>query len=181
MRYAVVSCSLNPQSRSRSLARSACDRIRALGQNVDLIDLAEYPLPLCDGAVTYVDETVQALRMRAAAADGILMAVPIYNYDVNAACKNFIELTGREVWTHKVCGFLCAAGGASSYMSVMAVSNSLMLDFRTYVIPRFLYCQGDDFDDAGQLVSPGIRERLDGLVAEFTAVTPALRRALTAS
>jgi FMN reductase len=38
---------------------------------------------------------------------------------------------------NKVVGFLCAAGGKSSYMSVMRLANSLMLDFRCLIIPHF--------------------------------------------
>jgi len=93
-----------------------------------------------------------------ARADAIILAVPIYNYDVNAAAKNLIELTG-EAWRDKVVAFLCAAGGHGSYMSVMALANSLMLDFRCLIVPRFVYATGDDFDNAS-VSSPKIRSRL---------------------
>ncbi len=55
-----------------------------------------------------------------------------------------IELAG-SAWEDKIVGFLCAAGGMSSYMSVMAYANSLMLDFRCVIIPRFVYATGDIF------------------------------------
>ncbi len=76
--------------------------------------------------------------------------MPIYNYDVNAAAKNLIELTGRA-WTNKVVAFLCAAGGQGSYMSVMPLANSLMLDFRCVIVPRFVYATGEHFDDDGRI------------------------------
>ena len=57
-----------------------------------------------------------------------------------------IELTGSS-WEDKIVGFLCAAGGTTSYMSVMAYANSLMLDFRCVIIPRFVYATGNAFDD----------------------------------
>jgi FMN reductase len=57
-----------------------------------------------------------------------------------------IELTG-DSWEDKVVGFLCAAGGSSSYMSVMGLANSLMLDFRCLIIPRFVYATRNDFTD----------------------------------
>ena len=79
-------------------------------------------------------------------ADGVIVAAPVYNYDVSASAKNMIELTG-SAWEDKIVGFLCAAGGMSSYMSVMAYANSLMLDFRCVVIPRFVFATGDAFDD----------------------------------
>ena len=56
-----------------------------------------------------------------------------------------IELTG-SAWEDKIVGFLCAAGGMGSYMSVMAYANSLMLDFRCVIIPRFVFATGEGFD-----------------------------------
>ena len=52
----------------------------------------------------------QRLQEAFTAADAVVFAVPIYNYDINAAAKNAIELAGRQL-TGKVAGFLCAAGG----------------------------------------------------------------------
>ena len=76
----------------------------------------------------------------------IIAATPVYNYDACAALKNLVELTG-DSWEDKVVGFLCAAGGSSSYMSVMSIANSLMLDFRCLIIPRFVYATRNDFDE----------------------------------
>ena len=80
--------------------------------------------------------------------DGIVVATPIYNYDASAAAKNLVELTGRA-WQNKVVGFLCAAGGDGSYMSIMALANSLMLDFRCVIVPRFVYATGGAFAALG--------------------------------
>jgi NAD(P)H-dependent FMN reductase len=87
---------------------------------------------------------VATLTARVKAARVIIVATPIYNYDANAATKNLIELTGKA-WEDKTVGFLCAAGGGSSYMSIIGLANSLMLDFRCLVIPRFVYAKGNDF------------------------------------
>jgi FMN reductase len=96
--------------------------------------------------------------------DVILLSSPVYNYDLNAAAKNLIELTG-SAWKDKVVGFLCSAGGRSSYMSPMSMANSLMLDFRCVIVPRFVYATGEDFRDAGDL-SDTIQERIGQLCAE---------------
>ena len=87
--------------------------------------------------------------------------MPVYNFDINAAAKNAIELAGRQL-ENKVAGFLCSAGGQKSYMSVMAVANSLMLDFRTVILPRFVYATGEDFEGDGE---PG--EAIRGRVTRF--------------
>ncbi len=84
-----------------------------------------------------------------------------------------IELTG-SAWEEKVVGFLCAAGGMSSYMSVMAYANSLMLDFRSIIIPRFVYATGNAFGDDA-IADPKIKTRIEQVAAELIRFTQALR------
>jgi len=127
---------------------------------------------MCDGAKAYEDEAVGALSTAVSAADAIVLAVPIYNYDVNAAAKNAIKLTGRA-WTDKVVGFVCAAGGQGSYMSIMSLANSLMLDFRCLIVPRFVYATGDDFE-GDTIQSAVIRERLGELCERLIGVAGAV-------
>ena len=130
-------------------------------------------MPLCDGAEVYSEPVTEALSEHISSADGIVLSVPIYNYDVNAAAKNLIELTGRS-WTGKVVGFACAAGGQGSYMSVMGVANSLMLDFRCPVVPRFVYGLGSAFGD-DSVTDSSVLERIRELSDELIRVTGALR------
>ena len=106
-------------------------------------------------------------------ADGVIVAAPVYNYDVSASAKNMIELTG-SAWEDKIVALLCAAGGMSSYMSVMAYANSLMLDFRCVVVPRFVFATGDAFDEKGVRDSE-IAERIAQVAAEIIRFTSALR------
>ena len=156
--YLVVSGSLKSRSRSRILASCLLDFYRAKAREAEILDLREVSLPFCDGEAAYADPETIRCNQLVAAARVIIVAAPIYNYDVSATVKNLIELTG-DAWQNKVVGFLLAAGGTSSYMSVMSLANSLMLDFRCLIIPRFVYATGDDFDD-GQLSSEEIRRRV---------------------
>jgi FMN reductase len=103
------------------------------------------------------------------------VATPIYNYDANAAVKNLIELTGSG-WQDKPVGFLCAAGGMSSYMSIMSLANCLMLDFRSIVVPRFVYATGEAFA-GGRIVDADVEKR----VAELARSTARLGRLLKAA
>jgi hypothetical protein len=61
-----------------------------------------------------------------------------------------------------------------SYMSVMAYANSLMLDFRCVIIPRFAYATGDLFDDE-KLSDKKIISRIEQVAAELVRFTAALR------
>lgn len=171
----ILSASLRADSNSRILARRASDAFRRKGLAAEIIDLRDHPLPLCDAGASYADPNVATLEARIAAADAILIATPIYNYDATGALKNLIEHTG-SAWENKVVGFLCAAGGMSSYMSILSLANSLMLDFRSVIVPRFVYATADAFA-AGNLVDPKIENRVDELVSATANLARALRPA----
>jgi NAD(P)H-dependent FMN reductase len=162
--FLVVSSSLNPASRSRILAKTACEKLQGKA-TVDFMDLVDHDLPMCDGNAVYGMEVVKKVAARVAKAQAIILATPVYNFAANASAKNLIELTGGA-WEDKTVGFLCAAGGKSSYMSIMGLANSLMLDFRCLIVPRFVYTDGMAFAD-GELVDPEIEKRVTELVDDM--------------
>ena len=179
MNYLVVSSSLSPKSRSRILAREAFELLKKAGADCEYIDLCDLILPLCDGGESYNHPSVKLCCSKIFQAKGILVATPIYNYSINSALKNLVELTG-ENWKEKVVGFLCAAGGQGSYMSIMGFANSLMLDFRCVIIPRFLYTTGAAFKN-GELVDDKIRERFQELTDTLIKFTIQLNSPITFS
>jgi FMN reductase len=172
--YLVVSTSGNPDSNSRRMGRIAFRHLEKAKLDCVWLDISELGLPLCDADTCYAQPAAVKLSKAIEAADGILVATPVYNYDVSAAAKNMVELTG-SAWEDKVVGFLCAAGGMNSYMSVMAFANSLMLDFRSVIIPRFVYATGRAFE-AEKLKDDKVGERIAELAAELIRFTEALRR-----
>ncbi len=172
-KHLVISTSGNPDSNSRRIGRVALAHLRKRKVNCDWIDISEIDLPLCDANKCYALPGSKKLSSAIKAADGILIAAPIYNYDVAAAAKNMIELAG-SAWENKVVGFLCAAGGAASYMSVMAYANSLMLDFRCVIIPWFVFATGDAFD-GDNITDKKIIERTKMVADELVRFTKALR------
>lgn len=173
MNYLVISSSLSPKSKSRVMAQATAESLRADHANVEFLDLADLDIPFCDAAACYAAPDVVAVTAKIQAADGIVLATPIYNYTLGSSAKNLIELTGRA-WTEKVVAFLCAAGGAHSYMSVMGVASSLMLDFRSVIVPRFVYATGAAFAD-GQIIDPEVRSRVTELAADLSRMTSCLR------
>ena len=161
--YLVVSSSLKGASRSRVLAAEVEKRLRGLTDDVEVLDLMQVALPFCDGDKCYENPSVRAVAEQVLRARGIVVATPIYNFDVNAAVKNLVELTGKA-WCDTVVGFVCAAGGQGSYMSIMSFANSLMLDFRTLILPRFVYATGESFRGP-DLIDGDLQERLDELAS----------------
>jgi NAD(P)H-dependent FMN reductase len=173
MSYLVISTSLNPNSRSRILAQYALqDLENSDGVDAEWIDLSETPLPQCDGMTCYSDPNVVAVAEKINNAEGILLATPIYNYSYSSSAKNLIELTGSN-WTNKVVGFLCAAGGPGSYMAIMNLANYLMLDFRSVIVPRFVYTQGDAFSE-NKVADEDVQKRIEELAKSLIQFSTAL-------
>ena len=155
------------------MAQIAFDWLKKAKLNCEWLDISRLDLPLCDADACYNHPAAQSLTAAVEKADGIIVATPVYNYDVAAAAKNMVELTGGA-WQDKVVGFLCAAGGMGSYMSVMSFANSLMLDFRCLIIPRFVYATGDSFD-GDKLTDNKVAKRIEQVVAELVRVTKGVR------
>ena len=171
----VVSTGLGANPKSLLLAREANRVLNADGTAAELLDLREFEFPLCGSPESFSDPNVASGLALVTAADAIILATPVYNYDANAVAKNFIELTGQG-WESKVVGFLCTAGGQASYMSIMSLANSLMLDFRCVIVPRFVYATGTAFG-GDKITDPDIAAR----IAECVRATAKLAAAVKAA
>jgi FMN reductase len=159
----IIGTSLDPQSRSQRLAELAEAEATSLGIATQRLDLRQHNLPFAGETGAWDHPNVTALKAMFANERRFLFSTPVYNYDLNAAAKNLMELVGDDALAGAVVGFACTAGGRASYMSVMGFANSLMLDFRMWIVPRFLYVidnewQGDELKSLDQ------RQRLRELV-----------------
>jgi len=168
MSYLVISTSLRKGSRSKIMAKYLANYL----DDTVFFDLQDNPLPMCDGDECYDLPEVLTFREKVENADGIIMAIPVYNFNVSSGAKNIVELGGRMLYD-KTFGFICAAGAKSSYMSVMSLANSLMIDFRCYIIPKFVYATKHDFENE-KIINKDIEERIEELGNELIRVSEAL-------
>ena len=171
MKPLIISCSLHPVSRSRILSHE----LKAMLSSAQLIDLQEWELPFCDGTTCYENDQVGKLKEQIEQADAVVFAFPVYNYGSNSVLKNLIELVGKSL-SHKVVGFLCAAGGKSSYLAPLSIANSLMVDFRCVILPRYVYATAADFNkERTVLENEDIRARLEQFKQDFVKLSCALK------
>ena len=141
----IIATSLNPDSRSQKLAEIALEEAKKHNLEAEILDLRQFPMPLAGTDTSWDDETATLLKNRMQQFKRFIFAVPVYNYDVNAAAKNLIELCGGSYLEGATAGFICTAGGKSSYMSILNMMNYLMLDFRVWIVPRFVYATDTDW------------------------------------
>ena len=100
--YLVVSCSGNPSSNSRKMGRAAFNYLQKTKVDCTWLDLAEMELPLCDADACYAHPAAKKLVGSVKAADGLLVAAPVYNYDVSATAKNMRALPGEALITVRI-------------------------------------------------------------------------------
>lgn len=158
MNITVLSCSLDPHSRSRWLAGRAVQIVEARGHRVTLIDLRDHgDLPPFDNDLAFRHPLYELAHGAIATADGIVIAAPVYNWSLGSAAKTLIELTGatgtegrRSAWFDKLVTFICAGGLPHSYMAFGATALSLMLDFKCIVNPYQVYATERDWSPEGE-------------------------------
>ena len=150
------------------LAEYATEKLKEKGVSVELVDLRTLGVLPFAGS-SHGEEHSEPLRILKSAmhrATHLLFAVPNYNFGPSATAKNVIELMGAEELNGKTVGFLVAAGGQRGYMGVLSLANSLMMDFRCWIVPRFVHATGADVKE-GVVVSDEIRQRIEQLLTEM--------------
>ena len=171
-----VSGSLRRGSFNTSLLRAAAELAPA-GTTIDIASIRE--IPLYDGdleAASGVPASVQALKDRIAAADGLLIATPEYNNSIPGVVKNAIDWLSRppadlpKVFNNRKVALLGATPGQGGTLVAQAAWLPIL---RTLgVDPWFggrmaVSGAGRIFDADGRLIDEGTRDRLKKFVEGF--------------
>lgn len=171
MKATLINTNLNPQSATgNAVTRLINTDLRDVFEQTVCLNLHEHALPLCDGCTCYQREDVQHATELVASSDCLIFCSPIYNYGINAATKNFLELT-NDAWHEKTVGFVSVAGGSKSFLAVLPFANSLMTDHRCVIVPRYVYVTRSDFVDNCIPEDSDTRIRLKRLAHEARQLT----------
>ena len=152
MKSLVISTNLNINGKTDVIAKQLIPLFEKTDHDVELIQLGLYNLPICDGYECYQNNDVIKLQKTISEVNSVIICSPVYCYDLNAVAKNLIELTG-SAWKDKVVSFVVNAGAEKSYMAPMKFMNSLMIDFRCLIMPKYVYITNKDFDQDNNIHS----------------------------
>ncbi len=179
MKVAILNTNLAPAGKLAYLAETLAAYLAEDGHETGVYHLGKLDLPACDGYHCYRNEKTISLAAELAGADAILLVSPVYNYDLNSAAKNLIELTGAS-WEGKAVGLVCQAGADRSYLSPLAFLNSLTVDYRCLVSPRYVYVTRADYE-GGEILpeGSGILKRLRFLTRELPVLAEAAAKIAT--
>jgi NAD(P)H-dependent FMN reductase len=134
IRIAIVTGSTRPGRVNEAVARWVYEIAQKRSDaEFELVDIAEYHLPLLDEPVPpsrgqYSRPHTKAWAARIASFDGYVFVTPEYNHGISGALKNAIDFLSAE-WNNKVAGFVSygSAGGARAVEHLRLVMAELMV------------------------------------------------------
>jgi FMN reductase len=91
-----VAGSLNSASATRTVVRLIAGQLTAAGARVDMLDLAEEPLPLFNPESSHAHDSFFRLKQRVEQADVYLLGTPDYHGGMSGAMKNFLDHFWQE-------------------------------------------------------------------------------------
>ncbi|HVK69661.1 MAG TPA: NAD(P)H-dependent oxidoreductase [Polyangium sp.] len=147
IRIAIVIGSTRPGRKAEAVARWVYDLAeKRTDASFELVDLAEYNLPLLDepsppSTGKYTKDHTKAWSAKVASFDAYVFVTPEYNHGPSGALKNALDFLYRE-WNDKAAGFVAygSAGGTRaveqlrlvlSELQVAHVRNQVALSLRT--------------------------------------------------
>ena len=134
LRIAIVMGSTHTGRLNDAVARWVYDAARTRNDaDFELVDIAEYHLPLLDEAIPptvgqYAHEHKRKWAQKIASFDAYVFVTPEYNHGVSAALKNAIDYLFRE-WNNKAGGLVSygSAGGARAAEQLRLILAEVMV------------------------------------------------------
>lgn len=171
-------------SYNRKLAGIAAKIAADAGADVDLVDPADFRLPLYDAELEEAEglpANAKALKQKLIAAQAILFVSPEYNSSITPLMKNVIDWVSRTesddepdlvAYKGKVAGLLAASPGGFGGMRGLVHLRSILGNIGMLVVPsQFALAKAyDKFDEGGQLKDPKELESVKGVVAKVLEI-----------
>lgn len=163
------------------LLAAAVDIARAEGAEVELLDLADYPMPIFgeDLEAEGTPEAAAAFKAKLKDADGFLIASPEYNSSFPALLKNAIDWASRPAegesqlaaFSGKVCGLMAASPGALGGIRMLPGLRNLLMNIMVEVVPaQFALSKANEaFDGDGALEDERARKAVTNVVRQVLA------------
>lgn len=169
-----ISGSLRKGSYNTAALR-ACAELTPAGMTLGYARIDDIPLFNQDVYDAGVPEPARRFRAEVAAADGLLIASPEYNFSLSAALKNAIDWGSRppnQVFQDKPIAVFSASGGPLGGARVQYDARRILGQLWGHVLPRpevFIGNAPSKFDAQGRLTDETTRKFLAELLAGLQA------------
>jgi len=164
--------SLRKASYNMSALR-ACSDLMPQGMTLQITSLADIPMYNQDVFDAGMPPSVKRLREEIAAADGLLIASPEYNFSVTAALKNAIDWASRapnQAFQDKPVAIFSATQGPLGGPRNQYDLRRMLVQLWAHPLPRpevFIGSANTKFDAQGKLTDETTRKFLTDLLAGF--------------
>ena len=154
-------------------ALRACNELMPQGMTLQITSIADLPIFNQDVLDAGMPEPVKRFRAEVAAADGLLIASPEYNFSVPAPLKNAIDWASRppnQVFQDKPIAIFSAAGGPLGGARVQYDLRRILSQLWGHVLPRpevFIGMAASKIDAQGKLTDETTRKFLTELLLGF--------------
>jgi len=182
MRILAFAGSLRSGSFNRRLVAIAAEGLRSQAE-VDLLDLREVAMPPYDGDLEAKDvlpEGARLFKQRIAAADGLLICAPEYNWSIPGTLKNVIDWASRgdgNPFKGKAAQLMGASPGVHGAVRSALALRQVLCALAVFVLPATVQIgrAGEAFDPSGRLIDPRNQAQVDRACAELVRVTRLLK------
>jgi len=167
-----ISGSLRKASFNMAALR-ACGEMMPEGMSLTIARIDDIPLFNQDVFDAGIPEAAKRLRAEVAAADGVLIASPEYNFSLTAALKNAIDWVSRppnQSWQDKPVAIFSVSAGPMGGARVQYDLRRILGQIWAHVLPRpevFIGASASKFDAQGRLTDETTRKFLGELLAGF--------------
>lgn len=174
-----IAGSLREDSTSYKALNIAAQRVKALGAEVEILDLRQMKLPFCDGGDDYPDyPDVEKLRTAVKEAHGLILATPEYHGSISGVLKNALDLMSFDQLSDKVTGLISVLGGQSNSNAL----NDLRIVMRwvhAWVIPEQIAVgqSWKAFNSEGKILDEKLSQRFDQFAESLVKYTGKLSKA----
>lgn len=175
MKLIAISGSLRKGSLNTALLHAAEQALPA-GVTLELVPIAE--VPMYNEDIDGDDKPAPVIRLKeaVAAADGLLIATPEYNYALPGGLKNALDWLSRpaykSVLAHKPVAIMSASksptGGVRAQGQLKQVLAAVLAE--AYPAPEFMVPVAHEaFSDAGLLTDENVKSRLQRFITDYLA------------
>jgi len=156
---------------------------RQEGWEVELLDLADYPLPFYEEPMSpaghkgkYELEVARRFVGKVAEGDGYILVTPEYNHSFSAVLKNALDY-GYYEWNRKPAAFVSYAGGVLGGVRAVEQLRLVVVELQMAPLRDAVHLAGvrQAFDGQGALTNPSYEDRMQVMLRELDWWTRALK------
>lgn len=159
MKILAVYGSTGNESQSLKMIQQIAAAAQSQGAEIEYLDLLSKPLPMFRADLNYdQDSAVQSIRQAVGQAQGFMVVSPEYHGCMSSWIKNFFDFHYHE-FAGKLFALASSTGGSMG-VSCNTQMRIAVQHCHGWALPYQTASRKSDYNEAGELISPSVIERL---------------------